>query len=137
MRARACHMGVMDPDFRSTCPIARALDIVGDRWTLVVLRQLFIGAHRYGDFLAVPEQISTNVLADRLNWLVETGLVERRPYQERPERHEYWLTERGADFLPVVQALAVWSLKHLEGCFQPPGSFLAAAPEDLPLGGRS
>jgi DNA-binding HxlR family transcriptional regulator len=122
----------MDPDFRSTCPIARALDIVGDRWTLVVLRQMmFAGAHRYGDFLSAPEQISTNVLADRLNWLVETGLVERRPYQERPERYEYWLTERGADFLPVVKALAAWSLKHLEGCFQPPPVFDKAEPQDL------
>lgn len=136
MRARACHMTAMDPDFRSTCPIARALDIVGDRWTLVVLRQMFVGAHRYNDFLAAPEQISTNVLADRLNWLVETGLVERRPYQQRPERHEYWLTERGADFLPVVQALAGWSLKHLQSCYEPPAAFLEARPEDLPLGAR-
>jgi DNA-binding HxlR family transcriptional regulator len=121
----------MDPDFRSTCPIARALDIVGDRWTLVVLRTMFVGAHRYGDFLAAPEQISTNVLADRLNWLVETGLVERRPYQERPERFEYWLTQRGADFLPVVQALGAWSAKHLEGCYEPPPAFFKAKPEDF------
>jgi DNA-binding HxlR family transcriptional regulator len=129
-------MGVMEPDFRSTCPIARALDIVGDRWTLVVLRTMFVGAHRYGDFLAAPEQISTNVLADRLNLLVQTGLVERRPYQDRPERHEYWLTDKGADFLPVVQALASWSLKHLEGCYQPPAAFFTARSGDLPLGLR-
>jgi DNA-binding HxlR family transcriptional regulator len=127
-------MDIMEPDFRSTCPIARALDIVGDRWTLVVLRTMYVGAHRYGDFLAAPEQISTNVLADRLALLVDAGLVERRPYQDRPERHEYWLTPKGADFLPVVQALGAWSLKHLEGCYEPPAAFFAARPEDLPLG---
>jgi DNA-binding HxlR family transcriptional regulator len=136
MRARACHMGGMDPDFRSTCPIARALDIVGDRWTLVVLRSMLVGAHRYNDFLTAPEQISTNVLADRLDRLVETGLVERRLYQERPERHEYWLTERGADFLPVLQALAAWSLKHLQGCYQPPATFMQTKPEDFLQGAK-
>ena len=80
---------------RSRCPIAGALDILGDAWTLLVLRDLlFYDRHRFADFLASGEGISTNVLAARLKRLETCGLVERRRYQERPDRYEYHLEFR-------------------------------------------
>src|SRR5262245_30571744 len=98
----------MWPEFRSQCPVASALDIVGDRWTLVVLRTIFAGRHRFGDLAEMAEKISTNILADRLDRLEEYGLIRKSPYQQNPVRYEYRLTERGADMLPILQQLAVW-----------------------------
>lgn len=117
--------------FRSHCPVASALDILGDRWTLVVLRTIFAGRHRYGDLLAMPEGISTNILADRLALLEREGLVAREAYQTRPVRHAYRLTEKGADVLPVLQALAGWSLRHIPGRWDPPEWFRRARAEDF------
>lgn len=134
----ACHMRAMSDAFRSQCPIVRALDIVGDRWSLVVLRSLLPGWRRYADLLKDPEGISTNILADRLSQLLETGMIERRLYQERPQRYEYALTRKGADFLPVLQALAAWSGKYIDGCLTPSPRFVNGKPEDfLPKASRA
>jgi DNA-binding HxlR family transcriptional regulator len=121
----------MTDTFRSQCPIVSALDIVGDRWTLVVLRTIFAGRHRYADLLAAPENIATNILADRLALLVRHGLVTRTAYQHRPERHEYRLTRKGADLLPVLQALAAWGQAHIPDRWQPPAWFTEATPESF------
>ena len=93
---------------RSGCPIASALELLGDRWTLVVLRDHLTGKRTYKEFLESPEAISTNILADRLRRLDEWGLVERRVYREKPERLAYELTQKGADLLPTLQALGRW-----------------------------
>src|ERR671916_2191665 len=81
--------GDMTGTRRSACPVACALDVVGDRWTLLVIRDLLAGKSRYGDFLASPEKIPTNILADRLKRLEREGLVSRLPYSVRPPRYEY------------------------------------------------
>jgi len=121
---------------RSPCPIAGALDIVGDTWTLLVMRDLlFYDKHRFAEFLDSPEGISTNILAERLARLERCGLIERRRYQERPPRDEYYLTARGHDLLPVLQALITWGQRHVPGvALRPPPSFrgIAARPDSAP-----
>jgi DNA-binding HxlR family transcriptional regulator len=86
------------------CSIARALELVGERWTLLILRDAFLGIRRFDDFQR-DLGIARNVLRDRLERLVEEGVLERRPYQERPLRHEYRLTEKGIDLWPVLVSL--------------------------------
>jgi DNA-binding HxlR family transcriptional regulator len=98
---------------RSPCPVAGALDLVGDRWTLLILRDLLRGMSRYGQFLASPEGISTNLLADRLQRLERAGLVTAVPYSQHPVRVDYRLTPAGRALTPVVDALATWGLAHL------------------------
>jgi DNA-binding HxlR family transcriptional regulator len=109
------HIHQDTPALRSTCPVAGALDIVGDRWTLLVVRDLLRGKRRYGDLAASAEHIPTNILADRLRRLEQAGLVERRLYSERPPRYEYRLTRTGKDLAPVVRCVAEWGLRHVPG----------------------
>src|SRR5215510_1530250 len=106
---------------RSPCPIAGALDLVGDRWTLLVMRDLlFYDKKRFADFLASPEGIASNILADRLDRLERSGLIERRRYLERPPREEYHATTRGADLVPVLRELIHWGQHHVQGTAKRP-----------------
>lgn len=107
---------------RSGCPVATALDILGDRWTLVVIRDIFLGKKRYQEFLASPERITTNILAQRLRYLEEERLVAKTLYQERPPRYEYALTDRGKALAPVLTSLWNWSLKWEMGQSRVPAS---------------
>lgn len=100
---------------RSPCPIACALDAIGDRWSLLVIRDLFRGFTRYSEFLASPEGIPTNILADRLARLEEHGLATSECYQRNPKRYAYRLTPRGRDLQPVLHALGGWALQHVRG----------------------
>jgi DNA-binding HxlR family transcriptional regulator len=100
---------------RSDCPVACALDVVGDRWTLLVIRDLLGGKRRYGDFLASAETIPTNILADRLKRLEREGLIARVRYSTRPPRFEYHLTPEGRELGRAVDALATWGLTHCPG----------------------
>ena len=100
---------------RSNCPVSCTLDIVGDKWTLLVVRDLFLGKRRYGEFAASPEAIPTNILADRLKRLGEHGIVRRRAYQNNPPRYEYELTKKGRDLGPIVMGLVRWGEKHVAG----------------------
>ena len=104
---------------RSPCPVACSLDVVGDRWTLLVIRDLFAGKSRFGEFLEAPEHIPTNILAERLKRLQMAGLIEAVPYSERPPRHGYALTPRGRALGPVVDALAEWGLAQFPGTRRP------------------
>ena len=126
------------PEFRSDCPIASALDLFGDKWTLVVLRTIFVGCHKFGELAGVSERIATNILADRLDRLERFGLISRRAYQSHPPRDEYILTRAGADTLPILQAMAVWSAAHVPERTAP-SWFLEAKAEawypDRPSGG--
>jgi DNA-binding HxlR family transcriptional regulator len=121
---------------RSPCPIAGALDILGDTWTLLVMRDLlFYDKHRFAEFLDSPEGISTNILAERLTRLERSGLIERRRYQDRPPRDEYVLTTRGYDLLPMLKELIKWGQQHVPGvALRPPPSFrgVAARPDAAP-----
>jgi DNA-binding HxlR family transcriptional regulator len=104
----------MSQTHRSSCPIACSLDLVGDRWTLLVIRDMmFLGKQRFEEFLESPEGISTNILASRLKSLEEMGLVEKQPYSNHPRRMNYQLTERGKSLRPILKAIAVWGLKHI------------------------
>jgi DNA-binding HxlR family transcriptional regulator len=101
------------------CSIARGLEVVGERWTLLILRDVFLGIRRF-DALQADLGIARNILQARLERLVEHGVLERRPYQERPLRHEYRLTEKGIDLWPVVHALQQWGDRHAPAPGGPP-----------------
>jgi DNA-binding HxlR family transcriptional regulator len=94
------------------CSIARALEIVGERWTLLIVRDVFLGLRRF-DELQENLGIARNVLTDRLNRLVEEGILERTPYSERPLRYEYRLTEKGLELRVALTALRQWGDKYL------------------------
>jgi DNA-binding HxlR family transcriptional regulator len=93
------------------CPIARSLERVGEWWSILILRDAFHGLTRFDQFQKSLD-IAPNILTRRLNALVESGLLERRRYSDRPARYEYLLTERGRDFRPVLWALLAWGNKH-------------------------
>ncbi len=99
------------------CPIARSLERVGEWWSILILRDAFHGLTRFDQF-AKSLEIAPNMLARRLNALVDAGLLERRRYNEHPPRDEYVLTARGRDFRPVLWALLTWGNKH----FAPEGA---------------
>jgi DNA-binding HxlR family transcriptional regulator len=95
------------------CPIAWTLDIVGERWTLLLLRDLFkIGPRRFQDFQDALPGVSPNTLSARLKTLEEHGLVSRRLYEDRPPRAEYVLTDKGRTLGPVLKALWDWGQTH-------------------------
>lgn len=98
---------------RSRCPVSCILEIVGDKWTLLVVRDLFFNNHTFKELQASPEKIPTNILADRLKRLEHNGLIRRELYQERPKRYAYYLTEKGLDLEPVMRSLMVWSNKYI------------------------
>ena len=105
---------------RSTCPAACALDLAGDKWTLLVVRDLLRGRNTYGALAASDEGIPTNILADRLRRMEEAGLIEAKPYQQRPVRYAYALTAKGRDLEHVLGAVARWGKKHIRGTRIPP-----------------
>ena len=110
---------------RSRCPIAGALDVLGDAWSLLVVRDLlFYEKHRFADFLASPERISTNILAERLRRLERCGLVERRPGRGGARGAGYDLTARGRDLRPVLRALIKWGQAHVPGTARRPPAAL-------------
>ena len=111
-------------DPRSSCPITNALELVGDRWTMVVLRDMINGKSRFSQFLDSPEKISTNVLTDRLTLMENSGLITAKPYQQRPVRLEYELTRQGMGLLPVLQELCRWANKFMPDTYVPPASFM-------------
>ena len=96
------------------CTIAQSLEIVGERWTLLVLRETFLGTRRFEDFRE-RLGIARNILTDRLDRLVGEGILERRPYQERPQRFEYRLTAKGLDLYEVILALKKWGDRWTTG----------------------
>ncbi len=98
---------------RSTCPVACALDLAGDKWTLLVVRDLLRGRKTYGELADSPEGIPTNILADRLKRLEQCGLIEARPYQRRPVRYAYALTEKGLGLKEVLASLARWGKRYV------------------------
>jgi DNA-binding HxlR family transcriptional regulator len=93
------------------CPIARSLERIGEWWSILILRDAFLGATRFEQFQKSLD-IAPNMLTRRLNALVEAGLMERHRYSERPPRDEYRLTDRGRDFRPVLWALLTWGNRH-------------------------
>jgi len=95
-----------------TCTIARAVAQVGDEWTLLIVREMFLGTRRFDDFLRLTG-MSSHLLAQRLKKLEAEGVIRRDPYSERPPRHEYRLTEKGRDLWAVIIALKQWGDRWL------------------------
>jgi DNA-binding HxlR family transcriptional regulator len=95
------------------CPIARTLDVVGEWWTLLLIRDALLGVRRFEDFKA--SGIADNVLTARLKKLTDAGIFKRRPYQSRPDRYEYVLTKKGWSLAPVVLALRAWGRRWTSG----------------------
>ena len=114
-----------DIAFRSGCPIASTLDLVGDRWSLVIVRDMLTGKAKFGDFLASPERVPTNILTARLRRMEQSGLVVKQAYQSNPARFEYRLTEKGSALLPVLQDICRWANIYVPGTWTPPQSFMA------------
>ena len=106
-------------DYDQTCSVARSLEILGERWTLLVIRDVFYGKRR---FAAILEDlgVARNVLATRLARLVAEGILEKRPYQDRPTRYEYFLTEKGIDLWPVMITMMHWGDHWLATAEGPP-----------------
>lgn len=100
---------------RSSCPLSASLDLLGDKWTLLLIRDMYFGCRTFGEFQQSPEKIPSNILSDRLKRLEQAGIVRREAYQQNPPRYEYHLTEMGRDLLPVVKAFADWGIKHIPG----------------------
>lgn len=98
--------------------------MVGDRWSLVIVRDMLNGKSRFGEFLKSPEKIATSVLTDRLERLVAVGVAEARAYQNNPVRYEYRLTEMGEAMLPILQEVCRWANRFMPGTWPAPESFL-------------
>lgn len=100
---------------RSICPVACILDLMGDKWTLLVIRDLMVGKERFKEFSESHEKIPTNILSDRLERLVSHGVAEQFPIREGSKRMGYRLTEKGIELKPLMLEMVRWSLKWIEG----------------------
>lgn len=105
---------------RSDCPIANVLDYVGDKWSLLVLRDIsFYDKRTYSDLQESKEQIATNILADRLNKLESAGMIYKSPHPNDKRRNLYFLTEKGFDLIPILIEMMLWSKKHTPETYAP------------------
>ena len=105
----------LETDRRSPCPVACCLDILGDRWSLLVVRDLMLGRDRFRDFVTSPEGIPTNILSERLERLLQHDIVEQIPATDGTKRSAYRLTKKGDALRPVVRAMRDWGLKWEKG----------------------
>ena len=110
----------MTEEHRSGCPINLSLEVLGDKWSLLVVRDVMRGKKRYAEFLASPEGIPTNILADRLKRLAAKGVIRSHRYSQHPPRVEYELTSKGEDLRPIMRAMVEWGVRHAGGHVPPP-----------------
>ncbi|MDG1109323.1 MAG: helix-turn-helix domain-containing protein [Burkholderiaceae bacterium] len=107
--------GDINIDWRSACPISSALDVIGDKWSLLIIRDLIIhGPRTYSELLKSPEHIATNILAARLDLLVGLKLIQRVKLQASQRNNAFQLTESGAELRPILMALGIWAQVHLK-----------------------
>ena len=110
---------------RSVCPITNTLDLIGDKWTLLIIRDMiFLNKQTFNAFSDSPEGIATNILTERLKRLEESGIIEKRPLPKTPRRYEYVLSRRGKDLRPLLFEMIRWGNAHIEGTFVPPKNIL-------------
>ncbi|MFW5450530.1 MAG: winged helix-turn-helix transcriptional regulator [Methylophagaceae bacterium] len=107
---------------RSSCPVACSLDIIGDKWTLLLIRDLFFGKTKFKEFQESAENIPTNLLSNRLKLLETAALITKTPYQERPVRYQYQLTQSGKSLDGIIKAMVLWAENQLSQT-QRSGSF--------------
>lgn len=110
---------MLQRNYNLDCSVAGTLELIGERWTLLVIRDVFLGNRRF-DGIQTSLGVARNVLANRLARLVDEDILEKRTYLERPPRHEYFLTEKGLDLWPVLLTLMAWGDKHLGEGGEPP-----------------
>ena len=103
---------MLNREYDQVCSIARTLEVLGERWTLLVIRDVFNGRRRF-DQIQENLGVARNVLSTRLALLVEEGILEKRAYQERPPRYEYFLTDKGLDLWPILVGMLHWGDRHL------------------------
>jgi DNA-binding HxlR family transcriptional regulator len=103
----------MPKEYGQPCPVARSLEFLGERWTLLIVRDLLMGPRKFQDFSASLRGVAPAVLSHRLKVLETHGIVSRRLYSEHPPRAEYELTDQGLELRPVVRALGIWGARHL------------------------
>jgi len=107
---------------RSECPISRALDLFGDKWTLLIIRDVVFKGYRfYNEFLASDEGIATNVLADRLKKLEANGFLSSQKYEQHKRKKVYRLTELGIGLIPIILEMLVWGIKYDDSLMIAPG----------------
>ena len=104
---------------RSTCPVTNLLDLIGDKWSILIIRDLFIGRNTFSKMLQSPEGISTNILVDRLKKLVDSGFITFSKDPNDKKIKYYSMTSKGIDLYPVLVEMALWSRKHLKMDFHP------------------
>jgi DNA-binding HxlR family transcriptional regulator len=126
----ATQVGGRRYDSQQTCPVARTLDVVGDRWTILILRDLAFGHRRFVDLQTSLAGIAPNLLTARLKGLEAAGMVRRVAYSERPPRARYELTDLGRDFIPTLRALADFGSRNLA---RPDGTARGMADRPTPL----
>ena len=97
---------------RSRCPVSCTLDVLGDKWSLLVVRDLVRGKRRYAEFLESPEGIPTNILAERLKRLAAKGVIKSHRYSRHPPRFEYELTRKGEELRPILRAMVEWGVRY-------------------------
>ena len=114
-----------------TCSIAESLEVIGERWSLLIVRDVLNGNRRFGEIQG-SLGVARNVLSARLQRLVAEGILERRPYQQSPERFEYFLTDKGLDLWPALIALLNWGARYSPTPGGPPTSSAAAASRSWP-----
>ncbi len=101
---------------RSDCPIGSALDIIGDRWSFVIIRDaVYKGYRGYNEFLSSPEKISTNILAERLKKMTEFGIFEKIKDPDNGLKYQYLITQKGRDLIPAMIEVGKWGSKYIEG----------------------
>ena len=125
-------MNTAKPLARSACAVANSLDIVGDKWSLLVVRDVLHGKRTYGELARSPEGIPTNILADRLKRLESAGIITSTPYQEHPVRYAYTLTPKGSALGDVLLAFVRWGKQYIPGTVAlsqgPAGGAVATSP---------
>jgi DNA-binding HxlR family transcriptional regulator len=109
--------------WRSQCPVARTLDLIGDRWSLLIVRDMLSGSSKFQQFLASPENIPTNVLSSRLKLLESSGLIKATLYQRHPPRFAYTLTDKGKKLASVIRAIADWGESSISNSRRPRRTF--------------
>lgn len=122
----------MKTNHRSPCPISSFLDLWGDRWTLLIIRDMLVGKKRFSDLEAGNERVPPSILANRMKLLTEAGVAERVQYSDRPPRYEYVLTEKGQALRPVLIAMSDWSETHLSDRWHTPEWFREGRGPDAP-----
>ena len=110
---------------RSPCPVTNTLDLIGDKWTLLIIRDmLFLKKRLFNEFLVSPEGIATNILTHRLKQLERSCIIEKHPYRKAPIRYEYMLTKRGENLRPLLMEMIRWGNKYIKGTIVIPKKFL-------------